>query len=242
MSVKYTVFYEPTSLSIIRHLDGETKSYHLKSLESHLIIEESKVFIKEFTASSFLHSPEFDHFICPDHCVTLPVSLFDPSFLNEYFERVHGKLEPLYLLQYSSIHHQKAIHIFKVPIWTKSLLESTFSNTTLPSIFEHLLQSMELYAQRKVVLSLLVSNNSAFIVLKKNGELHFIDAISIESIEDILYHMLNILTKNNIKEELGVILIQSINDSFPLHSISSLLGQISSFNSFEIILKTNQKK
>ena len=241
MSVKYTVFYESTSLSIIRHVDGEVLRYSLKSSELTHRIEESKAFIKDVTESSFLHSPEFEHYVCSGYTVSLPASIFDTNFVKDYFERVHGTFEAEPILEHASLNHQKVIHIYNVPLWTKSFLENTFSKPNSPTLFEYLIQSMELYSQRKVVVFLFVSESAIHVVLQKNGDLRFIDSIPFDTLEDIVYHLLNLLTKNKATEDPGVLLLQSIHAGHSPETIQHLMSQMANFNTLEVVVKKYQK-
>ncbi|MFM7565441.1 MAG: DUF3822 family protein [Flavobacteriales bacterium] len=240
MATKYTVFYEATSLSIIRHVDGETQTYMLKSNENHLKVEESTAFIKEFTQSSFLHVPEFEHFICSENGVSLPASIFEEQAVNAYYERLYGELNDQETLRFESLNQQKVIRIFNVPSWTITLLERHFSKTNISSVFESQFQALELYLQRKVVVSLFISPQFAHLVLFKKGDLFFIDTISFDRLEDILFHLVTLLSKNNATEDSGVLLMQNIHPTHTLQEIKALIAQISSFNALEVLLKHNQ--
>jgi len=100
---------------------------------------------------------------------------------------------------------------------------------------------MELYSQRKVVVFLFVSESAIHMVLQKNGDLRFIDSIAFDTLEDIVYHLLNLLTKNKATEDPGVLLLQSIHGVHSPETIQHLLSQMANFNTLEVIVKKHQK-
>jgi hypothetical protein len=193
----HKVYYSQKNLYLIRSgaEDSPSIPYEIKSTTQGLIIEEITAFLRKETDKHFLHSSDFEHCFITDKFLTLPLSVYDPQLKSTYWNRMFGAERKDYQLEETQSKSLKVQTLYEVPVWFNEFLRQQFNKTSCL----HMLS--ELLAETKNVsksLNLVICESTFIFSFRNDRELFFIDCQSYESVDDILYAILNVLTRQKI--------------------------------------------
>ncbi|NBP28882.1 MAG: DUF3822 family protein [Flavobacteriia bacterium] len=193
----HKVYYSQKYLYLIKAGSEDLPSipYEIKSITPGLIMEEITAFLKKETNSHFLHSNDFEHWNISDRFLTLPLAVYDPQLKGTYWNQMFGTERKNYRLEESHSKSLKVQTVYEVPEWLNDFLRQQFNKTSsIPLLGELMAESKHIGWSMNLVIG-----SSTFIFSVRNDrELFFIDSQGYESVDDILYGILNVLSRQKL--------------------------------------------
>ncbi len=229
------IIYEHSTVSVIT--DQGIFSHKIRSNTPALISEEIKSFIKTSTNSSFLHAPDFQHLIIGENHLLLPSVMFDEALLTSYYERMYDKV-PAHSTLTHHVNERQQVHIiYTLQSWITNLLTEQFNNTNINILHEVILSRNQ--RVNSLLIDLHFFTNQAYIGIQQKDILSASELFEYAEIDDVLYMLLTILSKQQINPTEGKISLSSISTTHPVSKIEQLLKKLDLFSSVEIIHETS---
>lgn len=226
---KSVVIYEQNTL-FLSGPEGDY-TYEVRSNSTALIHEEVKSFIKEKSKSSFLHAPDFIHINAGLRHLVIPSAVYDPSLLGAYDERMYGSLPDAFILQTVQ---NKALQVQLIqaqPSWLQSLIDSSFSEQSYHIAHNLLLKDAPL--TDALYIRIFCFNTQCYLSIQEPKKLWYSDFITMQSIDDIVFTLLNVTSQNNLAFTAGKITVGGIHPTFNPEAIISDLNRLEALNSME---------
>jgi hypothetical protein len=197
MAEIHKVYYSQRSLFLIKagaeHLPSTP--YEIKSSTPGLIGEEITAFLKKETDNHFLHASDFEHWIISDKFLNLPMSVYDPQLKGTYWNQMFGPERKDHRLEESQSKALKVQTVYEVPNWLNDFLYQQFNKTSsLPLHGELLAEAKNI----NLILNLVICSSTFILSIRNDRELFYMDVQNYESVDDILYGILNVLARQKI--------------------------------------------
>ena len=206
-------------------------TYEIRSNSTALIHEEVKSFLKEKSKSSFLHAPDFIHINVGIRHLVIPSAVFDPSLLGAYDERMYGELPDTLIIQTIQNKPLQVQLMQAQPSWLKSLIGSSFSEQTYHIAQNLLLKDIPLTYSLHICI--FCFNSQCYLSIQEPKKLWYSDFISMQSIDDIVFTLLNVTSQINLAFTSGKIIVGGIHPTFKPEAIISDLNRLEALNSME---------
>lgn len=229
------VIYEHSTVSVIT---DEGIFYHsIRSNTPALICEEIKSFIKTSTNASFLHAPDFQHLVIGENHLLLPSVMFDEALLTSYYERMYDQVPAHSTLEHH-VNERQQIHIlYTLQSWLNTLLTEQFNNTNINLLHEVILSRNQ--RVKTILIDLHFFTTHAYIGIQQKDILGASELFEYSEIDDVLFMLLTILTKQHINPTEGKIRLSSISTAYPVSKIESVLRKLDLLSGVEIIQETS---
>ena len=229
------VIYEQATVSVIT---DEGIFYHsIRSNTPPLIIEEIKSFIKTSTNSSFLHAPDFQHLVIGENHLLLPSVMFDEALLTSYYERMYDQVPAHSTLEHH-VNERQQIHIlYAQQTWLNTLLSEQFNDANINLLHDVILTRN--HRINTIQIDLHFFTTHAYIGIQQKEILSASELFEYSEIDDVLFMLLTILTKQHITPVGGKIRLSSISTVNPVGKIEHLLQKLDLLSGVEIIHETS---
>jgi hypothetical protein len=229
------VIYEQATVSVIT---DEGIFYHsIRSNTPPLIIEEIKSFIKTSTNSSFLHAPDFQHLVIGENHLLLPSVMFDEALLSSYYERMYDLVPANSTLEHY-VNERQQIHVlYTQQSWLNTLLTEQFNSANI-NLLHHVILTRN-HRVKTIQIDLHFFTTHAYIGIQHKEILGASELFEYSEIDDVIFMLLTILTKQQINPAGGKIRLSSISMAHPVSKIEHLLKRLELLTGIEIIQETS---
>jgi len=198
MQPLHKVYYFEKNIYLIKAGQEASPSipYEIKSTTPGLISEEIVAFLKKETDSHFLHANEFEHWNMSRKMLTIPLSVYDPQCKDTYWERMFDASSKDYQVEEYSNKSLNIQLIYEVPLWLNGFLRMYFNKQFSQSIVGEILADPK---KGGLQMDMVIEKGHFIFSLRNDRELYYLNVHAYDSIEDILYTLLNIITRQNKK-------------------------------------------
>lgn len=225
----FLVLYEGVNVSL---LDANQAYHHIvRSTTDDLKQEEVKAFLKDKLNVSFLHAPDFQHIIVPSQTVLLPSAVFDEALSSEYFERMYGACNPEQAIQTAQEKNLQIHIIYPIHHWVQGLLNSQFGSLNVENIFSAMLRASR--EPGATYLDLVIMEDHAYIGVLSEKKLWHSEVIEFQEVDDIIYTVLNVLSKSHVSPMPSRIHLALAHSSIELDSVIEVINKIEPLASME---------
>jgi hypothetical protein len=229
------VIYEHSTVSVIT--DEGIFYQSIRSTTPELICEEIKSFIKTSTNSSFLHAPDFQHLVIGENHLLLPSVMFDEALLTSYYERMYDQVPAHSTLEHH-VNERQQIHIlYTQQTWLNTLLSEQFNDANINLLHDVILTRN--HRINTIQIDLHFFTTHAYIGIQQKEILSASELFEYSEIDDVLFMLLTILTKQHINPTEGKIRLSSISTAHPVSKIEHLLQKLDLLSGVEIIHETS---
>lgn len=211
--------------------DVSIKPYQLISSNTRLIAEEIHALLKEETQKHFLHVSDFNLYFISEKLLTIPTTVFDNQLVNEYWQRMYEKLSKETQLQVFISKHYKVNIIYEVHDGWTAFIGNHFNLKTSPVYVEELLNPP---SHEALDLQLMILPKHFWMVLKSQNVLLFLDTCFYDTVDDILYFVLNVYKKRNTNLDLKTLHLHSFCGRIITESFLNDFTKIQDFTNVEI--------
>jgi hypothetical protein len=229
------VIYEHSTVSVIT--DHGIFYHSIRSNTPELISEEIKSFIKSSTNSSFLHAPDFQHLIIGENHLLLPSVMFDEALLTSYYQRMYDNV-PTHSTLAHHLNERQQVHIlYTQQSWLNTLLTEQFNNVNVNLLHDVIFTRN--HRVNTIQIDLHFFTTHAYIGIQQKEILGASELFEYSEIDDVVFMLLTILTKQNINPAGGKIRLSSISTLHTVGKIEHLLRKLDLLSGVEIIHETS---
>lgn len=130
----------------------------------------------------------------------VPAGLFQVSDAAKFLQFSSSNVIDSKEVDYSRLNYFSCVAVYPVPSWLKSTLIPKFPRIVIQHEQVHLLRKLEQLSTGSTQLSVIIHPTHALLALVKHGNLLWNLRITVDSADDILYHILNGADKMELSE------------------------------------------
>ena len=237
--MRYQIEFSTQALQLTS-IDGEKviDNYHqqLTSITEELKIEEAKVFIKEVTKSSFLHSSDYSCFFRTTQFIFMPNSVYDEQLKLNYFELNFGPCKTPSIVHSMNNIPFSVTSIYEITPWVTAFCEMNFPGKSILPTHQAYLNYYQADVADEFQGFIFYDTTSFYIQLFQKQKLLYCQEIPILHSDDIIYYTFTALKKLPIDIMSGKIILYPRQKDATDATLHSNFLRISEFKDIEFIL------
>lgn len=217
---------------------SKEEHYILQSNSIEMKIAEVKSFIKDVTASSFLHAKDFTCYFDVNQYTLIPSSVYDAALIDQYFELNFGKIQNECTLTAQSLLHIGITSIHEIPTWAAQFCQNIFPEQALNPLHIQYLKQVESFQNDAIGGALCIGDQRFNLQLFQHGKLLFSQEISYQNEDDIVYYTLGAFKKLPIDTAKGNISVYPVVQGIDPTRVIETINKIIDLNDYSFVIQS----